>query len=117
MARLATIFMLICGAFSLAAARIDAQGKDYNDPSYFNSITAREIELLLTDVVKTNPKVLERLAANPQMKKDQLENLTQLLAFASQAVKDGLVSDPTIKQELENIKAEVTAVTYDREMN
>jgi parvulin-like peptidyl-prolyl isomerase len=117
MSRLATILILICGAFSLAATCIDAQGKDYNDPSYFRSITVKELKLLLADVAKTNPKVLERLAADPQMREDQLKNLRELLAFASQAVKDGLVSDPTIKQELDNIKAEITAVNYDREVN
>ena len=83
----------------------------------FNSISRKEIELLLLDVVRTNPKVLERLAADPEMKKQQLENLKQLLAFATQAQRDGLAADPVNQQELENIRAETIAVNYDREIN
>ncbi len=83
----------------------------------FNSISRAEIEMLLADVAKSNPAVLKRLAEDPDMKKQQIENLKQLLAFASQAQKDGLADIPGNKQELENIRAEVTAVNYDREIN
>ena len=83
----------------------------------FNSITKEEIESLLADVGKTNPKVLVSLAKDPEMKKQQIENLKQLLAFASQAQRDGMTADPINKQELENIRAEIVAVNYDREIN
>lgn len=83
----------------------------------FNSISREEIEMLLADVAKTNPMILKRLAEDPKMKQQQIENLKQLLAFASQAEKEGLANDPTNKQELENIKAEIIAVNYDREIN
>lgn len=83
----------------------------------FNSISKEEIELLLSELGKTNPMVLQRFAQDPQMKKQQLDNLKQLLAFASQAQKEGLHNDPTNRQELENIKAEVIAVNYDKEIN
>jgi parvulin-like peptidyl-prolyl isomerase len=83
----------------------------------FNSISKAEIEMLLADVAKNNPAILKRLNEDPKLKKDQLENLKQLLAFASQAKSEGLADTPTAKQELENIKAEITAVNYDREMN
>lgn len=83
----------------------------------FNSISRAEIEMLLADVAKTNPMVLKRLSEDPEMKKQQIENLKQLLAFASQAQKEGLADEPGNKQELENIRAEITAVNYDREMN
>src|SRR3954471_10145598 len=83
----------------------------------FNSISREEIELLLSDVAKTNPMVLKRLSEDPEMKKQQIENLKQLLAFASQAQKDGLADSATNKQELENIRAEIIAVNYDREIN
>lgn len=82
-----------------------------------NSITKAEIEMLLADVAKSNPAVLKRLKEDPEMKKNQLENLKQLLAFASQAQREGLGQDATGKQELDNIKAEVYAVNYDREIN
>ena len=83
----------------------------------FNSISKSEIEMLLADVAKTNPAILKRLAEDPELKKQQIENLKQLLAFASQAQRDGLAADPTNKQELDNIRAEILAVNYDREIN
>jgi len=83
----------------------------------FNSISREEIEMLLADVAKSNPAILKKLAEDPEMKKSQIENLKQLLAFASQAQKEGLTADPTNRQELQNIKAEITAVNYDREIN
>ena len=83
----------------------------------FNSISREEIELLLSDVAKTNPMILKKLADDPEMKKQQIENLKQLLAFASQAQKDGLASDPSNTQEMDNIRAEIIAVNYDREIN
>ncbi len=83
----------------------------------FNSISKEEVELLLADAAKANPMALKRLAEDPELKKQQLDNLKELLAFASQAQKDGLASDPANKQELENIRAEIIAVNYDREIN
>ena len=83
----------------------------------FNSISREEIEMLLADVSKSNPMILKKLAEDPEMKKQQIDNLKQLLAFASQAQKDGLAADPTNKQELDNIRAEILAVNYDREIN
>lgn len=83
----------------------------------FNQITRPEIEALLADVAKTNPMVLKRLASDPEMKKQQIENLKQLLAFASEAQREGLTADPQNRQELENIRAEILAVNYDREIN
>lgn len=83
----------------------------------FNSISRSEIEMLLADVAKTNPTVLKKLATNPEMKKQQIDNLKQLLAFASEAVREGMADDPTNKQELDNIRSEIIAVNYDREIN
>ncbi len=83
----------------------------------FNSITKQEIEMLLGDLAKVNPMVLKRFEQDPEEKKKQLDNLKQLLAFASQAQKEGLSNDPTNRQELENIRSEVAAVNYDKEIN
>ena len=83
----------------------------------FNKITKAEVEMLLADVAKVNPMVLKRFAEDPEMKKQQLENLKQLLAFASQAQREGLTNDPNNRQELKNIRSEVVAVNYDREIN
>ncbi|MEO7673353.1 MAG: peptidylprolyl isomerase [Pyrinomonadaceae bacterium] len=83
----------------------------------YNSISKAEVEMLLGDLAKVNPMALKRFAQDPEMKKQQLESLKQLLAFASQAQKDGLTNDPINRQELENIRAEVVAVNYDKEIN
>ncbi len=83
----------------------------------FNSITKEEIELLLAEVAKNNPTILTRLKQDPEMKKNQLESLKQLLAFASEAKRENLADDPISKQEMENIRAEIIAVNYDREVN
>ena len=83
----------------------------------FGSITRGEIEMLLADVAKVNPMVLKRFADDPEMKKKQIENLKQLLAFASEAQKEGLDNEPEVRQELENVRSEVVAVNYDREIN
>ncbi|HLA96521.1 MAG TPA: peptidylprolyl isomerase [Pyrinomonadaceae bacterium] len=85
--------------------------------SSFGSISKEEVELLLADVAKVNPMVLKRFKEDPEMKKDQLNNLKELLAFASQAQKEGLANESPNKDELENIRAEVIAVTYDKEIN
>ncbi len=82
-----------------------------------NSISKEEVELLLADVAKVNPMVLKRFKEDPEMKKQQLKNLRELLAFASQAQKDGLTNENPNKQEMENIRSEVEAVTYDKEIN
>ncbi len=83
----------------------------------FNQISREEIELLLADVAKTNPSVLKRLNDDPTMKTQQLDNLKQLLAFASEAQREGMAADPMNHQELENIRSEILAVNYDREIN
>ena len=83
----------------------------------FSSITKQEVEMLLADVAKSNPMVLKRFKEDPEVKKDQLNNLKELLAFASQAQKEGLANESPNREELQNIRKEITAVTYDREIN
>ncbi|MDI1243522.1 MAG: peptidylprolyl isomerase [bacterium] len=83
----------------------------------FSSISKGEVEMLLADVAKSNPMVLKRFKEDPTVKKEQLNNLKELLAFASQAQKEGLANESPNKEELQNIRKEITAVTYDREIN
>ena len=92
-------------------------GGGHASAASFNSISKEEVEMLLADVAKVNPMVLKRFAEDPEMKKQQLENLKQLLAFASQSQKEGLTNEPNNRQELKNIRSEVIAVNYDREIN
>jgi parvulin-like peptidyl-prolyl isomerase len=111
---------------SIAVAGIAAQAQHKRRPvkaapavagSIFRSITSHEISLLLSDIAATNPKVLERLASDIEFRHKQLDSLKELLAVASQAEKDGLALGPTNKQELENIRSEIIATAYDRELN
>jgi len=83
----------------------------------FNSISREEIELLVGDMAKQNPMMIKQIAQRPEMKKKQLDNLKQILAFASEAQREGLANDPTNRQTLNDIKAEIIAVSYDREIN
>ena len=83
----------------------------------FSSISKQEVELLLADAAKTNPLVLKRFKEDEKARKDQIENLKELLAFASQANKEGLASESPNKEELKNIRNEVIAVSYDKEIN
>jgi parvulin-like peptidyl-prolyl isomerase len=120
--RSATLFVL---AFWLAAAgtSVHAQAKvrrhaavTKNVSTGFHSISAAEVALLIEDVAANNPKALEKLS-DPANRKKQLDNLRDLLAYASQAEKEGLAADPINKQELENLRAEITAIKYDKEIN
>ncbi len=110
--RTSILFSLIC-LLAISAVSASSQAKVES----FNSISRHEVELLIADIAKTNPAILKKFADDPEMKRQQLENLQQLLAFASQAVKDGLASDPTNRQELDSIRAEIVAVNYDKEFN
>lgn len=83
----------------------------------FNSISRAEIEMLLADAAKQNPMILKRFNDDPNLKKQQLKSFREIFAFASQAKKEGLLDLANNRQELDNIKAEIVAVSYDREIN
>lgn len=119
MSNLTKGFILVVAILAIGAGLVVWKNKvgSHAEAAAFNSISKAEIEALLADVAKSNPAILKRLNDDPEMKKTQLENLKQLLAFASQAQKEGLGQDATGKQELENIRAEILAVNYDRENN
>lgn len=78
------------------------------------SITAEEMQIILKDAP---PMLLKRMAESPEMRKEQTENLKQLLAVASQARKEGFDRKENVAHELENIEAEILAVSYDKEIN
>jgi hypothetical protein len=97
--------------FVLMAATAAAQVED------FHIISQKELQLLVGDLAKSNPDVIKRIADDPSLKAKQLDKLRELLAFASQAQRDGLADDPATKQELANIKAEVISAEYDKKIN
>jgi parvulin-like peptidyl-prolyl isomerase len=80
----------------------------------FNKMTKEEMELLLKDA---NPMMLKRMAEDPEMKKQQLESIKQLLAIASEARKDPAIYDANTKKAMEIIDAVIWARTYDQEIN
>lgn len=83
----------------------------------FNSISNDEIQMLLSDVAQSDPLILKDLAEHPEKRKQQLDNLKQLLAFASQAKKEGLADTEENKLELQNIRDALIAVNYDQFVN
>lgn len=117
MSNLTKGIILVVAILAIGAGLVVWKNKVGHASESFNAISKAEIEMLLADVAKTNPAVLKRLREDPEMKKQQVENLKQLLAFASQAQRDGLTAEPTNRQELDSIRAEILAVNYDREIN
>ncbi len=79
-----------------------------------NSITKTDMETLLKDA---NPMVLKRLADDPELKTKQLENIKQLMSLASQARREGIANEPEVAAELSNIRDEITATNYDKDLN
>lgn len=77
-------------------------------------LTNEDIALLLKD---ENPMSLKQLAESPDMKKRIVDSLKQTLAIASQARKEGFAKRPEVKEELEAIRTEIIAQTYDRHKN
>lgn len=82
-----------------------------------NRISREELELLLANVGKVNPMMLKRLNDNPELKKQQLDSLKQVMALAGEAKKEGITNELYIQDELRNIHADVYASSYDRELN
>ncbi|MDQ3321332.1 MAG: peptidylprolyl isomerase [Acidobacteriota bacterium] len=79
-----------------------------------NRITKEDMAILLKDA---NPMQLKQLAGSPEAKQKIAENIKQLLAVASQARKEGIADEPSVKRELENIRTVLTATIYDQKIN
>ena len=109
--------LILVAVILLIGAGLVVWKKKVGQGESFNSISKHEIELLLSDVAAKNPMGVKRLAEDPELKKKQLESLKQLMAFAVAAQNEGYASEPTARQELENIRAQIEATTYDQEIN
>lgn len=109
---LATVLIILALGAGLLFWKVKTGGAHH--AVELNGLNKAEMELLLKDA---NPMMLKRLADDPELKKQQLDNLKQLFALANAAKKEGLVNDEKIKTELNNIVIELTAVNYDREIN
>ena len=109
--------MLVVVLLAIGAGLVAWKQKVGGHTEPMNRITKEEIELLLENAGKVNPMLLKRLAESPEMKKQQIDNLKQLLALASEARKEGATNELHIQNELKNIRAEITATSYDKEIN
>ena len=69
---------------------------------------------LLLETVPSETKA--KFIDNPEVRKQQTDNLTQLFAYACYAVKSGIASEKINAIELKNIRSESLAVGFDREV-
>ncbi len=76
-------------------------------------ISKEDMEFLLKDAPPQALKSLE----DPETRKKQIDSLRQMLALANAAKKAGLTDDEKVKIELEDIRLQIMAVNYDREVN
>ncbi len=116
MSSLTKILVLVGVILAIGAGLVVWKSKvgSHHGSANLNTISKEEMEILLKDA---NPMMLKRLADDPKLKEQQTESLEQLLALASQARKEGLTDDENIKAEMENVRAELIAVNYDKEIN
>ncbi len=81
-------------------------------PICLTKLTKEEINFLLKDA---NPSMLKQLADDEKLKNQLLLNLKQMLAVACQSIKEGIEADNL--EEINSLGIELTAITYDREIN
>jgi hypothetical protein len=117
LSNLAKGLILVAVILAIGAGLVIWKKKVGGTETSYNSISKHEIELLLADVATKNPMGLKRLAEDPEMKKKQLESLKQLMAFAVMAQREGYAKEPNNKQELENIRDQIEAQSYDQQIN
>ncbi len=76
-------------------------------------ITEEDLQILYKG---ENPRFIKKLSESESARRKTLENIKQTLAFAQQAIKEGLL-DEEAKETFEEIKLVVTAQSYDMEKN
>lgn len=109
---LAVVAIILALGAGLLVWKIKAGGG--HESTGLTKLTNEDIALLLKD---ENPMALKQLTDNPDTKKKIVESLKQTLAMASQARKDGMAKDPEVKEELEAIRTEIVAASYDKKKN
>ena len=108
---------LLCASTSIGQNASVSNGCLYAQPTSFRSLSRGEVESLVKDLAASNPKVIELFKEDPELRADQLNNMKELLSFASQAIKDGLADDEINCGELLNIRDETIAAAYDKHLN
>ncbi len=79
-------------------------------------LTAEDVQMIIQDEAKGNPRALAGLANDPEQRKKVLENLKQALAVASEARRTGFADQPEIKTQLALTEAEILATAYDTKL-
>jgi hypothetical protein len=79
-------------------------------------LTAEDVQMIIQDEAKGNPRALASLANDPDQRKKVLENLKQALAVASEARKTGFAEQPEIKTQLALTEGEILATAYDNKL-
>lgn len=77
-------------------------------------LTKADMETIFKDAP---PMALKRLAEDPELKKKQIEEIKQFLAVAEEARTSGYANKEEVKNDLEEIRMTVMAVSYDKEKN
>lgn len=110
--------LLVFGTGAVSVLGHPEAGKCVPPPSTdFRSISGPEIRWMLEDVAKSNPKVIEGLRHDAELRRGQVKSLRELLALASQADKEGLTRTAVNCSELDSIRTETIAAEYDSEKN
>lgn len=89
--------------------KVGGQGSDS-----LTKLTKADMEIIFKDAP---PQALKRLAEDPELKKKQIEEIKQFLAVAEEARATGFANEKEIKDDLEEIRMTIMAVSYDKEKN
>ena len=111
---------LILGGVTSSAGQDVPGGNEKCSPlpaGAFRSLSSAEMDILLRDAAASNPSTVEAMRQDPAARRAQLDSIRDLLAFSSQATKEGLAEDPLNCRELEYIRAETISTAYEKEIN
>jgi parvulin-like peptidyl-prolyl isomerase len=73
-----------------------------------------EYSLILKDI---SGETKTKLAGDAELRKKQVETLREMFAFGCEAEKRGIAREETNAAELENIRSEIIATSYDQQLN
>ncbi len=84
--------------------------------SSLTRLTAEDVQMIIQEEARSNPRALATLAKDPEQRKKVLENLKQALAVAGEAERTGFADQPEIKTQLALAEAEILATAYDNKL-
>lgn len=118
MSSLGKSIILLCVILGIGAGLVIWKNKVGGGHSgEFSSLSKQEVELFFELFFRNNPMALKQLAENPEKSKEQIDNLRELFAIASEAQKDSSVNNKLTRGALEIIDSAVWAQSYDREIH